>query len=116
MVDIAPVQGTAPGERDKKFFVAFYQQWSSFLHPLSGNWLDFTVIKLQGEYARYSGRWELEIGIVGLQWTFTYVFDQSFNEEMSDLKSRIEADLKGRTGAKEIVDPFGALDKLNSNS
>lgn len=111
-MDIAPVHGTASDEKGKRFFVQFYEQWSSFLKAGRQNWLDFTVIKLQGEYAAYSGRWELEVGILGLQWTFTYVFDESFNDEMSDLKSRIETDLKGRTGATEVVDPTGALDKL----
>lgn len=111
-MSIAPVHGTSDDESGKRFFVSFYEQWSAFLSLRTQNWIDFTFVRLQGEVALYSGRVELEIGILGLLWTFTYVYDQSFNEELRDMKGRIENELLGRTGATEIVDPTGALDKL----
>lgn len=111
-MSISPVHGTSDEERGKRFFFAFYEQWSAFLSLGTQNWIDFTFIKLQGEVAPYSGRVELEMALLGLHLTVTYVYDQSFNDDMRDMKGRIENELLGRTGATEIIDPTGALDKL----
>lgn len=81
-MNIRPLRGTSGAERKQHFFFDFQEQWSSLLKPGEHNWLDFTVIRLQGEYAAYTGRWEVEVGLLGLMLTITYVFDHSFNDEM----------------------------------
>lgn len=109
-MSISPIHGTSSDEKDQRWFFSFYEQWSTLFRRI--NWNDFTLIKIAGERALYSGRLEVELALLGFQVTITYVFDNSFNEKITDFKSRVEADLKGRTGAAEIVDPTGALDKL----
>lgn len=104
-----PIRGTG-NEKTSGFFFDFYEQWSDLFKRQ--NWNDFTVIKIEGERALYSGRWELVLALLGLQVTIQYVFDDKFNREVTSFRDRIEADLKGRTGAKEVIDPTGALDDL----
>jgi hypothetical protein len=107
------VHGTAANERTKKWFFTFAEQWSDFLHARKMNWLDFTLIKIQGEKCRMTGRYELELGLLGFNATVTYVYDPSFNESMLSLREQIGARIRAEHGQDvTIEDPFGALDGL----
>lgn len=108
------IAGTMPGEKHKRWHFDFFNQWSS-LNPFGKvNWRDFTFIKIQGEYAAYSGRWELDLALLGLQVTVTYIFDHSFNDSMMSMKDQITNELERSTGCK-VVDPAGALDRLDES-
>ena len=76
------------------------------------NWYDFTLMKIQGEFAPYAGRWEFEFALLGVGFCLTYVYDASFSNEMMSLKERITNELAGRTGS-DVQDPLGTLDKLD---
>lgn len=104
-----PVEGTA--EKSAGWFFSFYEQWSTLFRRQ--NWNDFTVIKIAGELARYSDRWEVELALLGVQVTITYVYSSRFNSKMNSLRDSIESELMARTGAKEVKDPFGVLDQLD---
>lgn len=108
-MSISPVHGTSSDEKGQRFFCDFWEQWSS----LAGgcNWYDFTLIKIGGEFAPYTERWELDLALLGVGMRLTYVYGTSFNEAMEDAKSQVIAELEGRTGC-EVVDPTGALDRL----
>ena len=92
-----PLQGTGQGDSTKRsgFFFEFREQWSSLVRRC--NWYDFTLIEIGGEFAPYTGRWELNLALLGLGVCLTWVYDGSFNEEMlaavAEIKrERAEAD------------------------
>lgn len=106
-----PIAGTVPDEKPKRFYFDWSEQWSG-LNPFQRfNWRDFTLIKVQGELCSHTGRWELEVGLLGFNCCITYIYDHSFNQDMMSLKERITSKLEGRTGAT-VVDPLGVLDGL----
>lgn len=108
---IRPVHGTAPGEASRRWFFDFGQQWTS-LFSRTCNWYDLTLIKIEGEYAPYTGRWELALGLLGFNLLVTYVYDTTFSESIADLRDEIVEGLKAKTGATEVLDPTGALDAI----
>jgi hypothetical protein len=73
-----PVRGT--GEKRKRCYATFYQQWSGLIG--SHNWYDFTLVHVTGEFDPSTGRWECELGLLGLNLTLTYVYDHTFNDYM----------------------------------
>lgn len=77
---IAPVVGTGPDDGPTGWYFQGYEQWSSLFGGC--NWYDFTLIKVQGEFAPYTGRWEFEVFILGLGFTITYVYDGTFNAKI----------------------------------
>jgi hypothetical protein len=109
-MEIGSVRGTAPKERERRFFVDFGEQWSSLLGRC--NWYDFTLIEVGGEWAPYTGRFEFQCWLLGAGFRLTYVYDHSFNDQMTSVADRIKAELEGRTGAK-VEDPFGLLDEIS---
>ena len=114
MPEHRPVVGTAPGDKPRRFYFICNEQWSG-LNPFQDfNWRDFTFVRLDAEHASYSGRFELNIGLLGVSCCVTYIYDQSFNREMLSLKEQIMDEIKDRTGC-EVVDPTRALDGLREN-
>lgn len=113
-MSISPVHGTSGDSKKQRFFADFHQQWSSLIGRY--NWYDFTLIKVQGEFAPYSGRWELELALLGLGMRLTYIYDHSFNEEMTGFAASLKSELSARTGATEVLDPLGVLDDLEKRS
>lgn len=103
-MSIHSVKGTSDAEKSKRFFVDFYEQWSAFFQPGRMNWIDFTIIRIQGEYARYSGRIEFEVRLLGLGLTFTYIFDTSFNDEMERRMADIDDPTKWLTVDEVLAD------------
>lgn len=108
-MSIRPVHGTddTPG---KRFFLDFREQWTGFLGRC--NWYDFTLIRIEGEYAPYTGRAELSLGLLGFEAHFTYVYDDTFNKEMMSMRDQLIARIKAETGAEEVHDPTGGLDRI----
>ncbi len=90
-MDVRPVHGTGSGNAHQKWFATFRQQWTDMLGSCA--WYDFTLLKIQGEFAPYTGRWELELGLLGFEFTLTYVYDNAFNERMKDAVAEITAEL-----------------------
>jgi hypothetical protein len=76
--------------KTKGWFFSFWEQWSAIFSRRC-NWYDFTLIKIQGEYAPYSGRYELELGFLGFHVCIQYVYDDTFNKEMQQLADDIES-------------------------
>lgn len=99
-VGTAPLMGTGPEDGGKAWYFTWYQQWSS-LFSRGCNWYDFTLLKVQGEYAPYSGRWELELGLLGVNLVITWVYDDRFNREIVALAESIEAE-RTAVGASDV--------------
>lgn len=77
--------GTVPGKKTTGWFIDFYNQWPALLNPFEkSNWYDFTLINIGGEFAPYTGRWELELALLGFKWVIQYVYDDTFNLEMDE--------------------------------
>jgi len=106
---MTPVHGTGGGS-GRGLFIDIGEQWSGFLGR--SNWYDFTIIRLDGEYAPYSGRVEMSFALLGFDVRITYVYDDSFNKEMLSMKDQLVARLKAETGVESVSDPNGALDRL----
>jgi hypothetical protein len=109
-MEMRRVRGTAPGERRQKLFFDFGEQWSALLGDY--NWYDFTLIDLGGEWTPSTGRFEVVVWLLGVGMRITYVYDNSFNEEMLSMREQLEAEIKLRTGA-EVHDPFGVLHEIS---
>lgn len=77
---IAPLAGSGPDDGPTGWYFDWHEQWSSLFGGC--NWYDFTLIKVQGEFAPYTGRWEFEVFILGLGFTITYVYDGTFNAKI----------------------------------
>ena len=86
--DFKYVPGTAPDDEPRRFYVDFYSQWGG-----GGNWYDFTLIDISGEYSPYKGSCELELGLLGLCFTFTYVYDQTFTKKMKAMVDEIKKEI-----------------------
>jgi hypothetical protein len=69
-VKVYKIQGQ--DEQKTGWFFDWYEQWSGLFKQ--GNWVDFTVIFLKGEYAPYKNCLEIEAGLLGLEITVTYVY------------------------------------------
>lgn len=87
----------------------FTNQWSDLFGKM--NWYDFTVICLEGEYARYSDSVEVRIGLLGLVLTITYRNSFDFIDELDERVKIIDA-LQNEHPGKTVIDPFGELDKI----
>jgi hypothetical protein len=110
----SPVHGTDPKEKHIRFFTTFNQDWSDLFRDQS--WSGFTFINLAYENARYSGRFEVEVGLMGCNLTFTYIYNNSFNEKLMSVKDEIIASLRAEHGDNiKIEDPNGVLDKLDKD-
>ena len=91
--------GSAPGEKPKRFYVDFYNQWAGIFGR--NNWYDLTLIKLAGEYGAYKGSCEIEISVLGLCWTFTYVYDPTFTENLKEMTAEFGRSSTGDTDAND---------------
>ncbi len=80
---IAPVKGSGPDDGPTGWYFDWREQWSSLFGGC--NWYDFTLIKVQGEFAPYTGRWELELALLGVGVTITWVYDGTFNAQTRKL-------------------------------
>lgn len=77
-VDHQPARlGGDSDDESTGWYLHGYQQWSALFRGC--NWYDFTVLKVHGEYAPYSGRWEAEFWLLGFGVVLTYVYDGTFN-------------------------------------
>lgn len=79
MFDASVVEGT-DGERTTGWFCTVYQQWTGLF--TKSNWYDFTLIRIEGEYAPYSDRWEFTFGLLGVNLNVQYVYADRFNREL----------------------------------
>jgi hypothetical protein len=71
-MEVRPVHGTSDGDKGKRWFFSVYEQWSAIRGGC--NWYDFTLIKIQWEYAPYKyGTWELEVGLLGVTVNISYL-------------------------------------------
>lgn len=93
--------GSAPGETPKRFYAELYNQWSGMFSGRN-HWYDLTLIKLAGEYAPYKGSYELEVSILGLCWTFTYVYDHTFTKRLKKMVDEIDAESKPHTSPTPV--------------
>lgn len=75
--------------KTKGFFIQGVEQWSQLTKRC--NWYTFEPIKVSFEKANYSGRYELEVIILGLGFNLQYVYDDSFNKKMQERIRRVES-------------------------
>ena len=89
----------------KGWYVEGYQQWSSLFGGC--NWYDFTFVKVYGEFAPYSGRWEFEATLMGMPYKsfFIHGFDNYKNKFTTAFVSNMDTALITLTGV--VVDPTG---------
>ena len=81
------------------FSIEFYNQWSSF-SPKPMNWRDFTWILFRTETNCYSRYFEIELGILGLVFTFN-IWRKTFEEREKELNEWLKQfNLKDKTNAK----------------
>ena len=73
------IHGTSEDDVGKRWFFDFYQQWSGIFRP--GNWVDFTLIDIQGEWSPYKGSCEFSAGLLGFYLRITYVYDSAADRE-----------------------------------
>lgn len=96
MGTFGPVLGTSDNEKGRRLFVSFHQQWSG-LNPFGEyNWRDFSLVHLGWEWVAYSGRWEVEIALLGFWLTITWIFDDSFNRDLKEQAAAAVAELEGK--------------------
>lgn len=88
--DIVPVAGTGPDLGGRGLYAEWDQQWSCLFGRCS--WYDFTLIKIQGEFAPYSGRWEFDLGLLGITLRLTYVYDDTFNRDLQTMVTALKSD------------------------
>ena len=93
---IAPLKGT--GKKRTGLFFDFREQWSSLVRHC--NWYDFTLIEIGGEFAPYTGRWDVSLALLGLSCRLTWVYDGSFNERMLECVAEIKR-ARGVTSGSE---------------
>lgn len=92
-----PSPGVPPKERTRGWFAHFQSDWNSFLPGMS--WRDFTFVNLRVEWAHYTGRFELQLVLLGLWLVLTYVYDdqtpllQNLREMRDDFRSRESSDV-----------------------
>jgi hypothetical protein len=96
-MSMTPLRGTTDGERRQRLFFQFYEQWSAFLHPGRMNWIDFSFIRLECEWDRHTGRVEIELRLLGLGGSVTYIYDHSFNDQMLKRIEEIKSE-RARSG------------------
>lgn len=92
--------------------VGFYEQWSALFNPKLFSWVDFSLVHFYVEWAKYAGRFEIELGLLGLNLTVTYVYDNTFAKGLESMSDVITEELKARTGATEVLDPYNQLSKF----
>ena len=73
------IHGMNVEDEGKHWFFDFYQQWSGIFRP--GNWVDFTLIDIQGEWSPYKGSCEFSVGLLGFYFRVTYVFNSAADRE-----------------------------------
>ena len=75
----SPVYGTNIEDAGKRWFFDFWEQWSGIFRP--GNWVDFTLIDITGEWSPYKGSCEFSAGLLGFHLRITYVYDNAADRE-----------------------------------
>ena len=90
----------------------FYNQWPDLFRKM--NWYDFTIIKIEGEYAGYSDSIETRLGLLGFTLMITYSRSFDFIDKLDERVKIINA-LKSEHPGVKVEDPFGELDKLNDD-
>ncbi len=71
-MQVTPVRGTGKNEKRTGWSFSFYQQWSGLIGRC--NWYDITLIHVGGEFAPYTNRWEIELGLLGFNVNIQYVY------------------------------------------
>lgn len=55
--------------------LSWWSDWPAVLRPSGWNWMDFTVLSLRFEHARYLGNvWEFWFGVLGVNVELTLTF------------------------------------------
>lgn len=85
---VVPVAGSGPDDGPTGWYFDWREQWSSLFGGC--NWYDFTLIRVQGEFAPYSGRWEFDFALLGVGVTITYVYDDKFNTEIRKMVNAMD--------------------------
>lgn len=95
----------------QRFSIDVYNQWAGLFNK--GNWNDFTVIVIEGEYSPYKSSFEMVLGLLGIVFTFTYTYDFNFYDNLISEKDKIFAMLEAEHPGVEVIDPKGVLDELD---
>lgn len=90
----------------------FYNQWPDLFRK--ANWYDFSIIKIEGEYAGYSDSIEVCFGLLGFALIITYRRSFDFIDELDERVKILDA-LKSEHPGMKIEDPFGELDKIGDD-
>lgn len=110
----SPLHGTSDEESRQRWFFDCGQQWTEWLGRM--NWYNFTLARLDIEWDKMTGRWVLDIALVGFYAQLTYLYDDSFNREMVGMKDQITAALQAEHPGCTVSDPLGALAELDRRS
>jgi hypothetical protein len=73
------IHGTGDGKKVGWFF-DWYNQWPG-IFSRDSNWYDFTLVHFTFEYAPYKSCFELQVALLGLSATVTYVFKPVLGDE-----------------------------------
>lgn len=95
----------------QRFSIDSYNQWPGLFNK--GNWNDFTVIVIEGEYSPYKSSFELVLGFFGIVFTLTYTYDFRFYDGLMDDKDKILAEIEAKHPGVEVIDPNKILDELD---
>jgi len=106
MLENKPLKGSGT-EKTTGWFFSFYQQWSGLFGRM--NWYDFTLIKIQGEVSPFTGRFDLDLALLGFSINIQYVYDDSFNKKMQQEVADIES------GKTKTVPLDEALRRIREN-
>lgn len=106
------LSGSAADEGDgtRRLYVTPSEDYSQFLRRC--NWYTFTFAQVEIEDDACTGRWRIDLALLGLHVHIEYIYDFTFTHAMRDRVEELKEGLKARTGATEVVDPFNELAKL----
>lgn len=91
----------------------FYNQWNAIIFR-DANWYDFTVFEVSVENSSYMGSCELNLGLLGLNFTGIFRYNYDMVDELDRRVEIIERLQDEHPGAK-IEDPLNVLGKLDES-
>jgi hypothetical protein len=108
----SPIRGTTGDEEEdnRRWFFKAGQYWTEWVRRC--NWYNFSFVKLDVEWDKMTGRWVLDVALLGFYAQVTYLYDRSFNDAMMSVKDQITAGLQAEHPGCRVEDPLGVLDEL----
>jgi len=82
-------------DKEGKFNLTFWEDYSQFLRPSSYNWITFNLIHFNIEWDKYDNSFNVEIGLFGLNvlWQVALPWE---TEQMRELKKTLEESKHGK--------------------